>query len=197
MNPETRIDSLAAGPAVSLSPPRWAVAACAITAVAAWFLLAPPARASGAPKNASKSLVSPRYQGKSCDTAKAAGRNRGPAPELTANRGDPAARAAIRSWWAFNASTSLLQYQLRNAIPQQFDSLSRAFQTDAAATSTGSCSAIESSIASTTFETSIPEDGRRLLQLAVAFAIAYVIFLTAWFWGTRERRSRVGRAARS
>jgi hypothetical protein len=104
---------------------------------------------------------------------------------------------AIRSWWPVNASTSLLQYQLRNAIPQRFNSHSHHFQTDAAATLTGSCSAIESSIASTTFETSIPEDGRRLLQLAVAFAIAYVIFLTAWFLGTRERRSRVGRAARS
>jgi len=36
-----------------------------------------------------------------------------------------------------------------------------------------------------------------LLQIAVAFAIAYVLFLTVWFWGTRERRTRVGRAARS
>jgi hypothetical protein len=90
-----------------------------------------------------------------------------------------------------------LQYQLRNSIPERADSHLRAFRTNEAVNSAGSCAAISSSIVSTTFETSIPEDGRLLLQLAVAFAIAYVIFLTAWFWGTRERRSRVRRAARS
>jgi hypothetical protein len=60
-----------------------------------------------------------------------------------------------------------------------------------------SCRRIAASIAPTSFETSIPADGRRLFQIAVAFALAYVVFLTVWFWGTRERRSRVGRAARS
>ena len=40
-------------------------------------------------------------------------------------------------------------------------------------------------------------DGRLLFQLGVAFAVAYALFLAAWFWGTRERRSRVGGAARS
>jgi hypothetical protein len=51
---------------------------------------------------------------------------------------------------------------------------------------------------------SIPEgtgngsaDGRLLFQLGVAFALAYVLFVAAWFWGTRDRRSRVGGAARS
>jgi hypothetical protein len=60
-----------------------------------------------------------------------------------------------------------------------------------------SCRRITASIAPTSFEASIPSDGRRLFQIAVAFALAYVVFLTVWFWGTRERRSRVGRAARS
>jgi hypothetical protein len=41
-----------------------------------------------------------------------------------------------------------------------------------------------------------PADARRLFQLALALAFAYVLFLAAWFWGTRERRSRVGSAAR-
>ena len=35
------------------------------------------------------------------------------------------------------------------------------------------------------------------LYVAVPLTVAYVVFLTVWFWGTRERRSRVGRAARS
>jgi hypothetical protein len=45
-------------------------------------------------------------------------------------------------------------------------------------------------------DTSNP-DGRRLFQLGIAFAAAYVLFLAVWFWGTRDRRSRVGGAARS
>jgi len=173
------------------------VAACAMAAVAAWFLLATPTRAIGGVQNASKGLVSARYQGKSCDTAARIAGNRRSAVQLTANRREPAAQAAIRPLAPLGSASSLLQYQLHNAIPQDVVSHSHGFRTTAAATSTGSCPAIGSSIASTTFETSIPEDGRRLLQLAVAFAIAYVIFLTAWFWSTRERRSRVGRAARS
>jgi hypothetical protein len=74
---------------------------------------------------------------------------------------------------------------------------SNIFQTTRGRSSTGSCTTIASSIASSTFETSLQQDGRRLLQIAVAFAIAYVVFLTVWFWSTRERRTRVGRAARS
>jgi hypothetical protein len=196
-NPEIRIDSIAAAPAVASRPSRWTVGACAIAAVAAWFLLAAPARASGGAQNPSKGLVSPRYQAKSCDTASSAGRRYALGGQLAASRAEPAPQAAIRPSTAPGSPSSLLQYQFRNAIPQRVDSHSRAFQTTAAANSTGSCPAIASEIASTTFETSIPEDGRRLLQLAVAFAFAYVIFLTAWFWSTRERRGRVGRAARS
>jgi hypothetical protein len=39
-------------------------------------------------------------------------------------------------------------------------------------------------------------DAKLLFQLAVALAAAYLLFLAAWFWGTRERRARVGSAAR-
>ena len=39
-------------------------------------------------------------------------------------------------------------------------------------------------------------ESRFLLQLAAAFAAAYVLFLAVWFWGTRDRRSRVGSAVR-
>lgn len=44
---------------------------------------------------------------------------------------------------------------------------------------------------------SAPTDARRLLQLAVVLGAAYVLFLVAWFWGTRGHRGRVGSAARS
>jgi hypothetical protein len=165
--------------------------------VAAWFLLAAPARASGAVDNPSKGFVSARYQAKSCDTADTAAQERTRLGQFAAAGPDLAPRATIRPGMRPGSRVSPLQYQLRNSILERAHSHSHTFRTTEAVNSAGSCSTISSSIASTTFETSIPEDGRRLLQLAVAFAIAYVIFLTAWFWGTRERRSRVGRAARS
>jgi hypothetical protein len=39
-------------------------------------------------------------------------------------------------------------------------------------------------------------EGRRLVQLGFVFAAAYVVFLVAWFWGTRGHRRRVGGVAR-
>jgi hypothetical protein len=39
-------------------------------------------------------------------------------------------------------------------------------------------------------------DERRLLQLGLALAIVYVVFLGLWFWGTREGRRRVESATR-
>jgi hypothetical protein len=90
-----------------------------------------------------------------------------------------------------------LQYQLRTSIPGSLQTVSQTISSHPLPSAPDSCRRIAASIAPTTFETSIPSDGRRLFQIAVAFALAYVVFLTVWFWGTRERRSRVGRAARS
>ena len=39
-------------------------------------------------------------------------------------------------------------------------------------------------------------DERRLLQIGLALAIVYVVFLVLWFWGTREDGGRVEGAAR-
>jgi len=39
-------------------------------------------------------------------------------------------------------------------------------------------------------------DARRLLQLGLALGIVYLLFLIAWFWGTRGRRHGVGRMVR-
>jgi hypothetical protein len=90
-----------------------------------------------------------------------------------------------------------LQYQLHNAIPHYSHALSRAIPAHQVPSVPESCRRIAASIAPASFETSSLSDGRRLFQIAVAFALSYVVFLTVWFWATRERRSRVGRAARS
>jgi hypothetical protein len=39
-------------------------------------------------------------------------------------------------------------------------------------------------------------DARRLLQLALVLALAYVLFLAGWFWKTRARPQSVGRVVR-
>jgi hypothetical protein len=193
----TCIDSAPAGPAVRPSQHRWAAVACGIVAAAAWLAVATPATASLGAQKASKGLGSPRYQANSCDTAAVPAARAGKAAAIPPYSPELATQAGMRPAVRVSAGTSLLQYQLRNAIPHRPHSHSDAFQATEAANASGSCSGIASPIASTTFETTVPQDGRRLLQIAVAFAIAYVVFLTAWFWGTRERRSRVGRAARS
>jgi hypothetical protein len=114
---------------------------------------------------------------------------------------DPAVQGGIaattRRFAARESGRAQLQYQLNKAIPHHSRTVSRAISTQQVPSAPESCRRIAASIAPTSFEASIPSDGRRLFQIAVAFALAYVVFLTVWFWGTRERRSRVGRAARS
>jgi hypothetical protein len=39
-------------------------------------------------------------------------------------------------------------------------------------------------------------DARRLLQLGVGLAFAYLVFLVCWFWKTRDRPQGVGRVVR-
>lgn len=201
---ETGIDS-PSEPAVRLGRLRRWAAACAALAAAA-CVAAPTAVAgapgsSGGPRTASKGLVSARYQAFGCDTAAAgtpATRSVGVKPS------DPAARSEIRAttqrfdrFAVLKSGGTQLQYQLRKSIPRSPHTVSQTISTHLVPSAPESCRRIAASIAPTSFEASIPSDGRRLFQIAVAFALAYVVFLTVWFWGTRERRSRVGRAARS
>jgi hypothetical protein len=200
-HPETRIDS-PSEPAVRLNRLRGCAAACAALAAAA-CAAAPTAVAGapgsfGEPEKTSKGLVSARYQAAACDTA-SVGR---PATRFgAAIAPDPAVQGGIatttRRFTAHESGRAQLQYQLHNAIPDYAQAVSLTIPTHQVPSAPESCRRIAASIASTSFEASIPSDGRRLFQIAVAFALAYVVFLTVWFWGTRERRSRVGRAARS
>jgi hypothetical protein len=199
--PETRIDS-PSEPTVRLGRLRRWAAACAALVVAACAAapaaLASPPGSSGEAKAGSKGLVSARYQAVDCDTAA----TRGLATRSGAAMSpDPAVRSRIPATAtgsdARESGRAQLQYRSRNAIPHSSQAVSLTIPTHQAPSAPGSCRRIAASIASTSFEASIRSDGRRLFQIAVAFALAYVVFLTVWFWGTRERRSRVGRAARS
>ena len=50
---------------------------------------------------------------------------------------------------------------------------------------------------STQVQNSSSGDERHLMQLGLALALLYVVFLLFWFWGTREGRRRFEGAARS
>jgi len=39
-------------------------------------------------------------------------------------------------------------------------------------------------------------DARLLLRLGIALGLAYLVFLVAWFWTTRDRRHGVARVVR-
>jgi hypothetical protein len=202
--PETGIDS-PSEPAVRLGRLRRWAAACAALAAAA-CVAAPAAVAgapgsSGGPQTTSKGLVSARYQAFGCDTA--AG-DASASRAVGAKASDPAVRSGIRAtahrfdrFAVRESGGTQLQYQLRNSIPRSLHTVSQTISSHRVPSAPESCRRIAASIAPTSFEASFPSDGRRLFQIAVAFALAYVVFLTVWFWGTRERRSRVGRAARS
>lgn len=153
--------------------------------------------AAGGTKVAPKSLVSTRYQASGCDTAAVRAADRPLSPAAFGAPAQLAPRAENHPAAAVSSTGMRLQYQPQKAIPHSSQRHLRSFSSKEQTISHRSCSRTASSISEGTFEPSLPADGRRLLQLAVAFAIAYVVFLTAWFWGTRERRSRVGRAARS
>ncbi|HET7808417.1 MAG TPA: hypothetical protein VFK71_07930, partial [Gaiellaceae bacterium] len=102
----------------------------------------------------------------------------GEARALTAYRRELGAASGNAAATAVRPAVLGLQYQSRNSIPHTAPNDSNIFQTTRGRSSTGSCATIASSIGSSTFETSLQQDGRRLLQIAVAFAIAYVVFLT-------------------
>jgi len=183
---------------------RWAAACAALAAAAS--VAAPAAVAgapggSGGPQMTSKGLVSARYQAFGCDTAAAgtsASRSGGAEAFVPAvPSGNGATTHRFGRFAALESGVAQLQYQLHNLIPHNLHRVSNTISSHPLPSTPGSCRRIAASIAPTRFEASIPSDGRRLFQIAVAFALAYVVFLTVWFWGTRERRSRVGRAARS
>jgi hypothetical protein len=181
---------------------RWSgVFAGAFAALAACLVAAGPARAApaavGGVKTTSNPLVSSRYQAFSCDTAAVRASSQRPAVAEGAHGAHAAQQAGTGPISGLKSARAGLQYQMRKAIPHSSRVDSIGFQRRERSLSSRSCSQNASPISETSLEPSLPADGRRLLQLALAFALAYVVFLTAWFWSTRERRSRVGRAARS
>jgi hypothetical protein len=163
---------------------------------------AAPARAAvSGPIRASEGLVSGRYQVVPCDTAATGALDRMAVGRRTAlavgNPGFPALGAGFSSGESRQGNT---RYQLRNVISNSRWAVLIEIPAATARSAVRTCvdnTGQISRASSKTTAPSAPSDARRLFQLAVALAAAYVLFLAAWFWGTRERRGRVGSAARS
>jgi hypothetical protein len=153
------------------------------------------------PAAASAALISARYQAIPCDTAPRSGS--APLP-VGANTGLTATHLAFPAsagrFRLYENRSGISRYQLLKVISNGKQAVSRAIPITTVQSGIRTCVDNASQISkSSTGETAAitPADARRLFQLALALAFAYILFLAAWFWGTRERRSRVGSAARS
>jgi len=163
-----------------------------------FLALIPSSRAAPVATRASESLISPRHRAGNGDTAGlSATRSTRPAAALgTARAGglrNPQALPQLskRPQIPQGIGIFLLQYQLSSAISQHQNH-------DATVISMpGQPNGEHNALAISGNGDTGNADGRFLFRLGIAFAVAYLLFLAAWFWGTRDRRSRVGDAARS
>jgi hypothetical protein len=165
--------------------------------IACCAFLAAPAAASAA-KPSSEQPVSPRYQAISCDTAASVGlagaRVAVARPTLARH---PRILASFQGFSTQERRSTLFGYQSREAISNSRETVSVAFLPNYVQMASRTCVDTATWIPPTVTGRISPAESRFLLQLAAAFAAAYVLFLAVWFWGTRDRRSRVGSAVRS
>jgi hypothetical protein len=153
------------------------------------------------PKTGSEGAISGRYQTIRCDTAAWGGSRRASvvaspalAPGLLVF---PAVGGGFRS---HENRSGIARYQLTKVISDSGWIVSNELPTTAVRPTVATCADNAIRISSVPSRQSAPggsSDARRLFQLAIALAAVYVVFLAAWFWATREHRSRVGSAARS
>jgi hypothetical protein len=169
----------------------------AVLVIASCAFLAAPATAYGA-KPSSERPVSPRYQAVSCDTAAnrelAGGQAAATGPMLEQH---PRILASFLGFPAQERRATLFRYQSREAISNNREIVSSVFLPKLVRRSSKTCVDTANWIPDTVIGRISPVEARVLLQLGVAFAAAYVLFLAVWFWSTRDRRSRVGSAVRS
>jgi hypothetical protein len=169
----------------------------AVLAIGFCAFLALPTAAHGA-QTGSEGAVSPRYQVVSCDTTAGLQRAGNPAASAGARlAGYPRIPAFSLGLAPRDTRSALFRYQSREAISNNQKIVSFPFFGERASDASNICIGTSGLISRGVVGRISPGEARFLLQLAAAFAAAYVLFLGVWFWGTRGRRSRVGSAVRS
>jgi hypothetical protein len=169
----------------------------ALLVIGCCVFLAAPAAASAA-KPRFEGAVSPRYHVVSCDTAadlERVGSRAAAAARMPEQQ--PRNPAFYLGLPPQERRATLFRYQSREAISNSHQIVSFQFLAEQVRYTSGTCVDTASWIPNRVAGRISPAEGRFLLQLAVALAAAYVLFLAAWFWGTRDRRSRVESAVRS
>jgi hypothetical protein len=160
------------------------------------FLAAPTAASAAKPR--SEGAVSSRYHTVSCDTAgdleRAGSRAAAAGAMLEQHPRIPAFYLGLPPQERHSA---LFRYQSREAISNNQRVVSVPFLATDVRYTSRTCLDTANWIPNRVAGRISPAEARFLLQLAVAFAAAYLLFLAAWFWGTRDRRSRVESAVRS
>jgi len=169
----------------------------ALLAIGCCAFLAAPA-AAWAAKSSSERAVSPRYQAISCDTATSielAGKRTSLAsPTL---RRHPRVLASYLGFPGQESRSRFFGYQSLQAISNSRETVALGFLHNYAIATPRTCADTATWMQGTVTGRISASESRFLLQLAVALAAAYVLFLAVWLWGTRDRRSRVGSAVRS
>jgi hypothetical protein len=169
-------------------------------------------------------LVSPQYQAKTADIAAKAG-STGPAADQSgggiatvAAASDPPRRRAQRplaieqtglpaaAWYRVRKARYQWRYGIQHAIraiqntmPSVLFLANRDRKPDQIITQTargGAQSQHPRLISSAVRPNDRVADARLLLRLGLALGLAYLVFLVAWFWGTRDRRHGVERVVR-
>jgi hypothetical protein len=152
------------------------------------------------PATGSEGAISGRYQTIACDTA-----GRGGSARVQVGAGTPLAPALLvfpavgGGLRSHESRSGITRYQLSKVISDNRWIVSNEIPTTAVRSTVETCADNAIRISSVPSRESAPggsSDARRLFQLAIALAAVYVVFLAAWFWATREHRSRVGSAAR-
>jgi hypothetical protein len=115
-------------------------------------------------------LVSPQYH------ARAA----------TSELGGPPTRHRWKSQGFPRYHTGIFQYQFHAEISNTNKAFTRSFAPQK----------WNSMLSRTQVQNASSGDERRLVQLGLALALLYVVFLVFWFWGTREGRRRFEGATR-
>jgi hypothetical protein len=160
------------------------------------FLAAPTA--AHAAKPGPEGAVSARYQVVSCDTAAGLQRGRSRSAPIGQLLGqNPRIPALYLGLAPRETRSTLFRYQSRDAISKNRKIVALPFLGERARNASNTCIATSGVISLDVARRISSAEARFLLQLAIAFAAAYVLFLGVWFWGTRGRRSRVGSAVRS
>jgi hypothetical protein len=100
--------------------------------------------------------------------------------------GGPATSLIWKSQGFSRYHSGLFQYQFHSEISNPNKSTSRALVPQK----------LSRILSSTRVQNASSGDKRRLVQLGLALALLYVVFLVFWFWGTRKGRGRFEGATR-